>query len=89
MLGLVLWRLGENDQARAALSIVCESEADEPRYRSAARRVLRTGELPVNPRIFGINLDAAKGLITGGDKRLAQAVRQAALRPGVGEDTRE
>ncbi|MDT4896852.1 MAG: hypothetical protein QOH25_1929 [Acidobacteriota bacterium] len=87
VLGLVLWRAGENEQARAALAAVCESETDEPRYRSAARRVLRTDELPANPKIFGISGDAGKHLITGGDRRLAQIVRQDALRSNEAEDS--
>jgi tetratricopeptide (TPR) repeat protein len=79
MLGLVLLRTGENEQARAALSSACESETDEPRYRSAARRVLRTDEPPANPKIFGMSGDAGKRLITGGDRRLAEIVRRDAL----------
>jgi tetratricopeptide (TPR) repeat protein len=86
VLGLVLLRLGETDAARAALSAATEVETDEPRYRSAARRALRTDELPVNPKIFGLGGDATKGLITGGDRRLAQVVRQDALRPAKAED---
>jgi tetratricopeptide (TPR) repeat protein len=81
VLGLTLLRSGEKAEGRAALSAACEGERDEPRYRSAARRVLRTNELPANPGIFGLKVDAAKGLISGGDRRLAVALRQAALRP--------
>jgi tetratricopeptide (TPR) repeat protein len=81
VLGLALLRSGEKAEGRAALSAACEGERDEPRYRSAARRVLRTNELPANPGIFGLKVDAAKGLITGGDRRLSAALRQAALRP--------
>ena len=79
MLGLVLLRLGENDTARAAFQVVSEAEASAPHYRSSARRILRTGELPANPKIFGINGATTKALITGGDKRLAQLVREDAL----------
>ncbi|HEX8922578.1 MAG TPA: tetratricopeptide repeat protein [Pyrinomonadaceae bacterium] len=82
VLGLVLLRLGDMDAARAALSAATEAETDEPRYRSAARRALRTDELPANPGIFGLVGDATKRLITGGDRRLAEVVRQAALRTG-------
>jgi tetratricopeptide (TPR) repeat protein len=81
VLGLVLLRLGASEEARAALAVACEVETDEPRYRSAARRALRTDELPANPKLFGLNTDATKRLITGGDRRLAQIVRQDALRP--------
>ena len=79
MLGLVLSHSGEADAARAAFQVVSEAEADEPHYRSSARRILRTGNLPANPKIFGINERATKALITGGDKRLAQVVREDAL----------
>ena len=86
MLGLVLLRLGESDAARAALSAAAEAETDEPRYRSAARRALRTDELPANPKLFGLIGDATKRLITGGDKRLDEVVRQDALRQIKAED---
>jgi tetratricopeptide (TPR) repeat protein len=86
VLGLSLLRLGEMDSARAALSAAAEAETDEPRYRSAARRALRTDELPANPKIFGLLGDATKRLITGGDKRLAELMRQDALRPAKAEE---
>jgi tetratricopeptide (TPR) repeat protein len=86
VLGLALLRLGEMDAARAALSAATEAEKDEPRYRSAARRALRTDEQPANAKIFGLIGDATKRLITGGDKRLAEVVRQDALRPAKAED---
>lgn len=86
VLGLSLLRLGEMDAARVALSAAIEAETDEPRYRSAARRALRTDELPANPKIFGLLGDATKRLITGGDKRLAEVMRQDALRPARAEE---
>ena len=79
VLGLVLSVLGEADEARAAFQAVTEAEGGEPHYRSSARRVLRTGELPAKPKIFGIDEGAAKGLIMGGDRRLALVVRRDAL----------
>jgi tetratricopeptide (TPR) repeat protein len=82
VLGLALLRLGQSEEARSALSLACEAEMDEPRYRSAARRALRTGELPVNSKLFGLQTDATKRLMTGGDRRLAQTLRADALRPG-------
>ena len=86
VLGLALLRLGVSEEARVALSAACEAEVDEPRYRSAARRALRTLELPANPKLFGLNAEAAKRLITGGDRRLAQTLRENALRPAKIED---
>jgi tetratricopeptide (TPR) repeat protein len=79
MLGLALSRLGEADAARAAFQVVSEAEANEPHYRSSARRILRTGELPAHPKIFGINVNVTKGLITGGDRRLARVMREDAV----------
>ena len=81
VLGLALLRLGASEDARTALSLACEAEMDEPRYRSAARRALRTDEVPLNPKLFGLNAEASKRLITGGDRRLAQLLREDALRP--------
>jgi tetratricopeptide (TPR) repeat protein len=79
VLGLVLSRLGEADAARAAFQVVSEAETNEPHYRSSARRILRTGQLPANPKIFGINVDSTKALITGGDRRLARVLREVVL----------
>jgi tetratricopeptide (TPR) repeat protein len=87
-LGLVLMRLGETNAARAAFQAVAEAEGIETHYRSSARRILRTGELPANHKIFGLNEGATKRLITGGDKRLARIVREDALgHRGVGVDS--
>jgi tetratricopeptide (TPR) repeat protein len=80
VLGLILLRLGQKAEARAALSAACEGEGDEPHYRSAARRALRSNELPANPGIFGLKVAATKDFITGGDRRLSAALRQDALR---------
>lgn len=79
MLGLALLRLGQESEAREAFSTACDEKADEARYRLAARRVLRSGEAPTNLSLFGISGIARKGLITGGDRRLAEAVRRDAL----------
>jgi tetratricopeptide (TPR) repeat protein len=80
VLGLALFRLGETERARAALSAASEADSDEIHYRLASRRVLRSGELPANPKLFGMNGISKKDLITGGDRRVAQAVRQDALK---------
>lgn len=85
VLGLVLWRIGEPEQARTAFQVVSDAEPKEPRYRSSARRILRTGEAPQNFRIFGPEEGEAKLLITGGDKRLAAALRREALAAFEGE----
>jgi tetratricopeptide (TPR) repeat protein len=79
LLGLSLLRLGEKEQARVALSAVCKAEPDEKQIHTAARRALRTNEVPASLKLFGISRVAKKELITGGDKRLAQALLQDAL----------
>jgi tetratricopeptide (TPR) repeat protein len=79
VLGLALSGLGERDAARAAFQVVSEAETEEPHYRSSARRILRTGEMPTKPKIFGASGVSAKALITGGDRRLARVLRAAAL----------
>ncbi|HYG79166.1 MAG TPA: hypothetical protein VD861_02190, partial [Pyrinomonadaceae bacterium] len=48
-------------------------------YRSSARRILRTGEVPQSFRIFGPEEGETELLITGGDRRLAAALRREAL----------
>lgn len=79
MLGLSLLRLDEKEQAHVALSAACKAEPDEKQIHTAARRALSTNEVPANPKLFGISRVTKKELITGGDKRLAQALRQDAL----------
>ncbi len=79
VLGLVLWRLGKAEQARNAFQVVSEAELKEPRFRSSARRILRTGEAPPALMLFGPEEGEPKALITGGDRRLAEALRREAL----------
>ncbi|HWT03403.1 MAG TPA: tetratricopeptide repeat protein [Pyrinomonadaceae bacterium] len=79
VLGLVLWRVGKTEEARAAFEVVRAADLKEPRYRSSARRILRTGEVPQGFRLFGPEDGETKQLITGGDKRLAAALRREAL----------
>jgi tetratricopeptide (TPR) repeat protein len=77
-LGITLLRVGDEDEARAELLAACETEIENSPFAVEARRVLRTGKLPVNPKFWGTSR-GSKGLITGGDQRLAEAVRQDAL----------
>jgi tetratricopeptide (TPR) repeat protein len=79
VLGLVLWRIGKTEEARTAFEVVIGAELKEPRYRSSARRILRTGEVPQNFSVFGPEEGAGELLITGGDRRLAAALRREAL----------
>jgi tetratricopeptide (TPR) repeat protein len=79
VLGLVLWRIGKTEEARTAFEVVRDAELKEPRYRSSARRILRTGEVPQNFKVFGPEEAETKLLITGGDRRLAAALRREAV----------
>jgi tetratricopeptide (TPR) repeat protein len=86
VLGLVLWRTGKTSEARTAFEVVSEADTKEPRLRSSARRILRTGELPGDVTLFGPEEGEAKALITGGDRRLAEALRREALSAFEGPD---
>jgi tetratricopeptide (TPR) repeat protein len=77
-LGLVLLRLSANEEARVELIAACETEEQLPCL-AGANNALRTGKAPANPKFWGTGRGAKKGLITGGDRRLAEAVRQDAL----------
>lgn len=79
VLGLVLWRTGKTEEARTAFEVVSEAEMKEPRFRSSARRILRTGELPRALTLLGPEEGEPTALITGGDRRLAEALRREAL----------
>src|SRR5947209_1278575 len=78
-LGVALMRIGETAEASNALQAVSNSDLDEPRYRASARRIVRSGKLPANPKLLEISRDAKKGLVTGGNKRIAEIVRQDAM----------
>ena len=78
-LGITLLQLGANTEARMELIAACETERDELPCAVEANRVLRTGKIPANPKFWGTSRGAKKGLITGGDRRLAEVVRQDAL----------
>jgi tetratricopeptide (TPR) repeat protein len=78
LLGLVLLRSGETERAREELEAAYAADADDPRYRAAARRFSRSGEIPAIPPLFGATR-VGRRLVTGGDKRLAEALRVDAL----------
>ncbi|HEX8709539.1 MAG TPA: tetratricopeptide repeat protein [Pyrinomonadaceae bacterium] len=78
-LGLVLLRSGEKERAREAFRDASRADADEPLYRRAARRSPLDAETSALPKLFGIRKGAGKKLLTGGDRRLAEALREDAL----------
>jgi tetratricopeptide (TPR) repeat protein len=78
-LGLVQLRCGEASHARESFEAARAISGNEPRYRSAARRLLRPDDAPDIPPLFAVTREAKKRLITGGDKRLAGVLRECAL----------
>ncbi|HYJ46143.1 MAG TPA: CDC27 family protein, partial [Pyrinomonadaceae bacterium] len=78
-LALSLLQLGESVKARPELEAVADADVDEPRLRTEARRALRTGKPPAQPKFWGNCRDLKQGLISHGERRLAEAVRQDAL----------
>jgi tetratricopeptide (TPR) repeat protein len=81
-LGLVYLRAGERERARLAFKsahAASRSEPDAP-YRAASRRVLRAGAAPDVPPLFDSLRQARGHLFTGADKRLAEMVKDDALK---------
>ncbi|MEA2173521.1 MAG: hypothetical protein QOD00_1113 [Blastocatellia bacterium] len=81
-LGLVQLRGGETERARESFEAARSASGDEPRYRSGARRMRRAEDVPAVPPLFAFKRDARKHLITSGDKRLAELLREDALGKG-------
>jgi tetratricopeptide (TPR) repeat protein len=84
MLGLVFLRTGEPERAREAFNAALAADATEPRYRTALKRLLRRssahGAPPLPPLLLVAARAAGGRLVTSGDRRLADAVREDALR---------
>jgi tetratricopeptide (TPR) repeat protein len=78
-LGLVQVRLGEASQARESFEAARVVSGNEPRYRSAARRIKGPEDAPAVPPLFAVTREPQNRLITGGDKRLAEVLREDAL----------
>jgi tetratricopeptide (TPR) repeat protein len=79
-LGLVQVRGGEAERARESFEAAREaSGGKEPRYRNGARRMLRPEDVPDVPPLFAVTRNARKRLMTSGDKRLAELLREDAL----------
>jgi tetratricopeptide (TPR) repeat protein len=81
MLGLALLRTGEGARAGEAFEAARSMDASEPRYRVRnVRRLARSGEVPSSPPLFMAARQTGKKILTGGDKRLAEVLREEALR---------
>jgi tetratricopeptide (TPR) repeat protein len=81
MLGLVFLRTGETERAREAFNSASAADASEPRYRTALKRLLDADDAPPLPPLLGGAARAVgRRLVTSGDRRLAEAVREDALR---------
>ncbi|HEV7857793.1 MAG TPA: tetratricopeptide repeat protein [Pyrinomonadaceae bacterium] len=78
-LGLVQLRGGEAERARESFEAARAASGNEPRYRNGARRMLRPEDVPAVPPLFVVTQNARKRLITSGDKRLAELLREDAL----------
>jgi tetratricopeptide (TPR) repeat protein len=80
LLGLVYLRAGDCLRAEEAFAAARASDASDPRWRTqAVRRLTRSGEIPASPPLFFAARQAGKKFLTGGDRRLAQILREDAL----------
>jgi tetratricopeptide (TPR) repeat protein len=80
MLGLVYLRAGDRVRAEEAFAAARSADASEPRYRAATiRRLMRSGEVPASPPLFNAARQVGKKVLTGGDRRLAEVLREDAL----------
>ena len=87
MLGLVFLRSGDESRADEAFHAARAAGQDESRYRTPRKGRLQPDEIPALPPLFSAARHARKRLVTSGDKRLAEAMREDALR--VGEQSSE
>jgi hypothetical protein len=79
MLGLVFVRAGEREHAKAAFSAARSVGGNDPRYRSASRRLLQRDDAPQLSPLFSASGQAKKRLVTGSDRRLAKVIQREAL----------
>jgi tetratricopeptide (TPR) repeat protein len=82
VLGLSLLRAGEKREARECFQAAHEKSSGEPRYRTAARNMLKTTgrATPPHAPFFNVARTHGRRLVTCGDKRLADAVINDALK---------
>ncbi|HEU4594119.1 MAG TPA: tetratricopeptide repeat protein [Pyrinomonadaceae bacterium] len=81
LLGLVYRRLGERKRSGAAFALARELEAGEFAPVAAGKKTARAGRPERTPGAAAVGRDKRR-LITGGDARLAAALREDALRGG-------
>lgn len=79
MLGLVCLRTDEIEQAREAFKSARTADESEARYRTALRGSLRADDAPRLPTLFVSSKVTKKRLVTSGDKRVAEFLREDAL----------
>jgi tetratricopeptide (TPR) repeat protein len=80
MLGLLHLRAGSSERAEESFAAARAADASDPRYRqTTVRRLARSGEIPASPPLFYATRQTRKKLLTGGDRRLAQVLREEAL----------
>jgi tetratricopeptide (TPR) repeat protein len=80
LLGLIALRAGERASAEEAFAAARAIDASDPRYRSATvRRLTRSGEASAIPPLFYAARQTGKKVLTGGDRRLAEVLREDAL----------
>lgn len=81
MLGLVHLRAGERERAEEAFAAARAADVREPRYRAATvKRLALSGEIPASPPLFYAVRQTGKKVLTSGDRRLAEVLREEALR---------
>ncbi|MDT5294407.1 MAG: Anaphase-promoting complex, cyclosome, subunit 3 [Acidobacteriota bacterium] len=78
LLGLVQLRLGERDEAARAFESARVLDPEEPRYLDACKNLSRAAKAPA-PSLFEHKGRGSRRLVTGGDERLAAALRADAL----------
>ncbi len=85
MLALICLRGGELERAKEAFGAARAADMSDPRYRTALRRFLRPDDAPRLPPLWGASRHSGRRLVTSGDRRLAEAVREDALNADMAE----
>lgn len=83
MLGLVFLRSGDEARAEEAFRAARASGQDELRYRTIRKGRWQPDDVPSLPPLFSSTRHARKRLVTSGDRRLAEVMREDALSLGL------